>query len=82
MTKEFKVGDVLVVKNCFNTYKHTITRVTKTQAICDVKRSDGTGYTARYRKVYEDYENGKFHVDPIPYNMWNMNEYTVVPKDE
>ena len=77
MTKEFKVGDVLVVKNCFNTYKHTITRVTKTQAICDVKRSDGTGYTARYRKVYEDYENGKFQTmdrDEVMYNARKAQE--------
>ena len=80
--KEFKVGDVITVKNCFTTYKIKVTRVTKTQAICDVKRKDGTGYTAKYKKEYTTYGTGPCDLSPIPRIEYDFNEYTVTPKSE
>ena len=80
--KELKVGDVITVKNCFTTYKVTVTRVTKTQAICDVKRKDGTGYTAKYKKEYTRYGTGQCYLSPIPRIEYNFNEYIVTPKSE
>ena len=80
--KEFKVGDVITVKNCFTTYKITVTRVTKTQAICDVKRKDGAGYTAKFKKEYTTYGTDKCFLSPIPRIEYNFNEYSVTPKSE
>lgn len=80
--KEFKVGDVIVVKNCFTTYKLTVTRVTKLHAICDVKREDGTGYTAKFKKVYSVGNSGRCFVRPVPRIEWNTNEYTVISNNE
>lgn len=81
--KEFKVGDIIVTKNFTGIYKKIVTRVTKTQAICDVKRADGTKYTAKYKKTYEVYGNKHFHVRPIPYIKWDyQNEYSVITKEE
>ena len=79
--KEFKVGDVIVVKNWAATYRYEVTRVTKTQAICDIRRKNGTGYTAKFRKEYSKYDNGAFHITPIPRIEWNTNEYTVISED-
>ena len=50
--REFKVGDKIVKKNWYGTTTLKVTRVTKTQAICEVKRADGTGYVDKYRKEY------------------------------
>ena len=83
--RDFKVGDVIVVKNFINTYSIKVTRVTKTQAICVVKRKDGTGYTAKYKKTYSftNCHDGTkhFYVTPIPRIEWNTNEYTVISED-
>lgn len=80
--KEFKVGDVIVVKNWVTTYRLTVTRVTKLHAVCDVKRKDGSGYTAKFKKTYEESNNGKFFLTPVPRVDWNTDEYTVIPKSE
>jgi hypothetical protein len=80
--KQFEVGDIIVTKNFTGTYKRIVTRVTKTQAICDVKRSDGTGYAAKFRRGYDLYPNGGAHVTPNPYIEWDMNEYSVIAKDK
>ncbi len=80
---EFHVGDVIVTRNWYNTYPRTVTKVTKTQAICEVKREDGTGYISKFRKEYLVTKTGdKVHytVTPIPRIDWNTNEYTVIPK--
>ena len=79
--KEFKVGDVIIVKNWFGKRKHEVTRVTKTQAICEIKREDGTGFTVKYKRKYLVGESGYCHVTPVPFIEWNTNEYTVVSKD-
>ena len=83
--KEFKVGDMIITKNFTGISKRFVTRVTKTQAICVVKRADGTSYTAKYRKEYEVWEcDGKkhFHVDPVPRIEWDMNERSVITREE
>ena len=79
--KEFKVGDVIIVKSWAGKHKYEVTRVTKTQAICEVKREDGTGFTAKYKRKYSVYGSGNYHVTPVPFIRWNTNEYTVVSKD-
>ena len=48
--KEFKVGGIIVVKNWTGTHSLTVTRLTKLYAVCEYKRKDGTGFTAKYRK--------------------------------
>lgn len=80
--KEFKVGDIIVIKNFATKYSIPVTRVTKTQAICEVKRKDGTGYVQKFRKTYEVSKGKHFYLDPIPRIEWNTNEYTVISKDE
>lgn len=80
--KEFKVGDVIVVKNWATTYKLTVTRVTKLHAVCDVKREDGSGYTAKFKKEYEVTNSGNCFVTPVPRVSWNTNTYTVISKNE
>ncbi len=80
--KEFKVGDVIVVKNCFTTYKFTVTRVTKLHAICDVKREDGTGYTQKFKRGYSVFHNNKAIVSRVPRIEWDQNEYTVISNNE
>ncbi len=80
---KFQVGDVIITKSWYNTYPRTVTRVTKTQAICEVKREDGTGYISKFRKEYLVTKTGdKVHytVTPVPRIDWNTNEYTVIPK--
>ena len=86
--KEFKVGDVIITKNCFNTYKRTVTRVTKLHAICETVRKDGTKYTSKFKKEYILYKNdqkqencGKAHLTPVPRIDWNTNEYYVFPSE-
>ena len=56
--KEFKVGDIIVVKNWTGTHSLTVTRLTKLYAVCEYKRKDGTGFTAKYRKSYDVIEGG------------------------
>ena len=80
--KIFEVGDVIVVKNCFTTYSLTVTRVTKLHAICDVKREDGSGYTAKFKRDYLVFYNNKASVRRVPRIEWDQNEYTVIPKNE
>ena len=79
--KEFKVGDVIIVKNWTGKRKYEVTRVTKTQAICEVKRDDGTGFTVKYKKKYLAYGSGYCHVTQVPFISWNNSEYIVVSKD-
>ena len=79
--KKFEVGDIIITKNFTGAYKKTVTRVTKTQAICDVIRPDGTGYVAKYRRDYEVWEDGKCYVVPIPRIEWDQNEYSVIAKE-
>ena len=83
--KEFKVGGIIVVKNWTGTHSLTVTRLTKLYAVCEYKRKDGTGFTAKYRKSYDVIEGGscvRFNVTPVPRIEWNSNEYTVISKDE
>ena len=85
VTKEFKVGDKIVVKNWATRYTITVTRVTKLHAICEIKRKDGSGYIAKFKKNYSIFNgsNGPhFMVSPVPRIEWNTNEYTVISKDE
>ena len=79
--KTFEVGDVIVVKNWATTYSLTVTRVTKLHAICDVKREDGSGYTAKFKRDYSVFHNKAF-VRRVPRIEWDQNEYTVIPKSE
>ena len=80
--REFKVGDKIVKKNWYATTTLTVTRVTKTQAICEVKRADGTGYVDKYRKEYYVYfdEDGKeyYSLTEIPRIEYNTNNYRVI----
>ena len=78
--KTFEVGDVILVKNWVNTYKLTVTRVTKLHAICDVKREDGTGYTQKFKRDYSVFHNNKAFVRQVPRIDWDQSEYTVIPK--
>ena len=78
--KSFEVGDIIVTKNFTGTYKKIVTRVTKTQAICDVTRPDGTGYTAKYKRDYAELYGGYAMVTPIPRIEWDQNKYMVIPK--
>ena len=80
--KIFEVGDVIVVKNCFNTFSVTVTRVTKLHAICDVKREDGTGYTMKFKRDYSVFYNKTAFVRRVPRIEWDQNEYTVIPKSK
>lgn len=80
--KEFKAGDIIVIKNFTGKHSITVTRVTKTQAICEVRRKDGTGYVQKFRKTYEVSKGKHFYLTPIPRIEWNTNEYTVISKDE
>lgn len=80
--KNFEVGDIIVTKNFMGTYKTLVTRVTKTQAICEVKRADGTGYIAKYRREYVKYPTGTVFITPIPRIDWDTNEYSVIAKGE
>lgn len=83
--KEFKVGDIIVVKNWVGTQSFTVTRLTKLYAVCEYKRKDGTGFTAKYQKYYDVLEGESgvhFNVTPVPRIEWNSNEYTVISKDE
>ena len=80
--KEFKVGDVIIVKNLLGEQKYEVTRVTKTQAICEIKRENGTGITVRYKREYSVCGSGDYYdVTPIPFIKWYANKYTVVSKD-
>ena len=80
--KKFNVGDVIIVKNWLGEQKYEVTRVTKTQAICEIKRKDGTGFTARYKREYSVCGSGDYYyVTPIPFIEWNTNKYIVVSKD-
>lgn len=82
--RKFEVGDVIVIKNWYNTTKIQVTRVTKTQAVCEIKRPDGTGYTRKYKIEYIPFaeNDNRAHVFPIPRTEWNTNEYYVYPKEE
>ena len=82
--KEFQVGDVIVKKNWYNTERLVVTRVTKTQAVCEVKRDNGTSYKYKYKKEYSFINNAinLAHVIPVPYIKWNTTEYYVYPKNE
>lgn len=91
--REFKVGDILLVSSWASICKYKVTRVTKTQAICEVKRSDGTSFSSKYRKEYTVVSNddGKFETDengrlmifvhPIPYEQWNTKDYYLIPNE-
>ncbi len=81
--REFKVGDKIVKKNRYGTTTLKVTRVTKTQAVCEVKRADGTGYVDKYRKEYSVYfdEDGKieyYSLTEIPRIEYNTNDYSVI----
>ena len=81
--REFKVGDIVLVKNWMGTTKYVINRVTKTQAISDVLNEDGTKrYSLKFRKTYYVWgeENGitRIGVTPVPIIEWNTNEYFLV----
>ena len=81
--REFKVGDKIVKKNWYCTTTLKVTRVTKTQAVCEVKRADGTGYVDKYRKEYYVYfdKEGKvshYSLTEIPRIEYNTNEYSVI----
>lgn len=83
--REFKVGDIVLVKTWMNTTKYVINRVTKTQAISDVLNEDGTKrYSFKLRKTYYIWgeENGitRIGVTPVPIIAWNTNEYFLVEK--
>ena len=83
--KEFKVGDIIVIKNWATTYSITVTRVTKLHAVCEYTRKDGTSFTTKFKKYYDVFKGGAgvhFHVTPVPRIEWNTNEYTVISKDE
>lgn len=54
---QLQIGDRIRVSNWFNTYVSTIVRVTKTKAIGETKRADGTIFTTEFRREY--YENLK-----------------------
>lgn len=79
--KEFKVGDVIIVSNWYGKTKYEVTRVTKTQAICEIKRENGTGFTVKYKRKYSVCGSGNCLVTPVPFINWSTNEYTVVSKD-
>ena len=80
--KEFKVGDIIIAKNLLGEQKYEVTRVTKTQAICEIKRENGTGFTVKYKRKYSVCGNGDYYdVIPIPFIKWYANKYTVVSKD-
>ena len=70
--REFKVGDKILKENWYGTTTLKVTRVTKTQAICEVKRADGTGYVDKYRKEYYVY------LTEIPRIEYNTNKYSVI----
>ena len=81
--REFKVGDKIVKKNWYGTTTLKVTRVTKTQAICEVKRADGTGYVDKYKKEYyvhfgEDGKVNDYSVTEIPRIQFNTNNYSVI----
>ena len=82
--REFEVGDVIVSKSWYSTEKRVVTRLTKTQAICDVKRDDGTSYSSRFKKKYYfiDAISHRVHLDCVPYHSFNTTEYYVYPKNE
>lgn len=81
--REFEVGDVIVSKSLYSTEKRVVTRVTKTQAICEVKRDDGTGYISRFKKKYCVLDgNHRVHLDCVPYIRFSTTEYFVYPKNE
>jgi hypothetical protein len=75
-SKQFQVGDVIVVKNWHGTRKDKVTRVTKTMAICEK-----TNYTCRYKREYYIWneETKRAGVTPLPRVTWNTTEYFVNP---
>lgn len=81
--REFKVGDKIVKKNWYGTTTLKVTRVTKTQAVCEVKRANGSGYVDKYRKEYSVYfgEDGNieyYSLTEIPRIEYNTNNYSVI----
>lgn len=49
---QLQVGDRIRVSNWFRTYVSTIVKVTKTKAIGETKRADGTSFTTEFSRYY------------------------------
>ena len=78
----FEVGDTIVVKTWCGTYKHIVTRVTKTMAVCECNKPDVPKCTCRYKRYYYlwNEDTKRANVTPLPRIEWNTNEYFVNPK--
>lgn len=68
-----EVGDRIRVKTWFSNSIVTITRVTKTKAIADIKRKDGTKYTYGFKRECSD-----GHVRPFSYIPFDTTERTLL----
>ena len=79
--KEFKVGDrILVTPRFGNPYTLTVTRLTKTQAVCEwIRKTDGMKLSEKFRKTY--HTNGEWcNLTPVPLEEWPTNTYKVIEK--
>lgn len=80
--KQFKVGDVVIIKNCYGSSVEEVIRLTKTQAI--TKSIANENLLGKFRIDYIAYDigDGKTHysVTPVPYIEWDTNEYVVIAK--
>lgn len=62
-----QVGDTIVVDNCFGVRKFTVTRVTKTLALCKLP----IGYEVKFQRNISNNMS-------YPRDIWNMTKYSVI----
>ena len=67
-----EVGDVIVATTLLGQRKFTVTRVTKTQAVCD-----DNNYI-KFKREYS-YENGYVRIRRVSQDRWNGSTYELIP---
>lgn len=70
-----EVGDKVLIKNWMGKKVVTITRVTKTKAVAQIKRADGTSYNYNFNRYAIDNR-----VCPKPYIDFDTTTRTLIKK--
>jgi len=76
--KEFKVGDKIIVTPHFGA-KHTltVTRITKSHAVCEKKNLAGQKVVYKFKKTWRT-DGSWFSVQPVPIPVWPTDTYEVI----